>query len=99
MMWSSVIVIQGFVLGQSMLPPNGGLNIGQALTALFLLLRTSPYVRTAKAAPEGKIVSQGQENHSCQVHRGSRVGDELTGPDVHWSLLKHQRTAANAGYS
>ena len=36
MYWSSVIVIQGFVLGQSMLPPNGSLNIGQALTALLI---------------------------------------------------------------
>ena len=36
MWWSSVIVIQGFILGQSMLPPNGGLNIGQALTALIM---------------------------------------------------------------
>lgn len=34
MWWSSIIVIQGFVMGQSMLPPNGPLNIGQALTAL-----------------------------------------------------------------
>ena len=36
MWWSSVIVIQGFMLGQSMLPPNGGLNIGQAMTALVM---------------------------------------------------------------
>ncbi|WP_158572812.1 MULTISPECIES: NCS1 family transporter [Anaerotruncus] len=36
MWWSSVIVIQGFMLGQSMLPPVGGLNIFQALTAMVV---------------------------------------------------------------
>jgi len=35
-----------------------------------------------------------KKNYSCLVHHGSRDGDELTGPDVHWSLLKHHRTAA-----
>ena len=32
-LWSSVIVIQGFSMGQSMLPPFGVLNITQAITA------------------------------------------------------------------
>jgi hypothetical protein len=46
-------------------------------------------------APEREIFSQGQENCSCLVHHGSRVGgDELTGPDVHWSLHTHHTTAA-----
>ena len=36
MWWSSVIVIQGFVLGQSMLPPAGKLNFYQAVIVMVL---------------------------------------------------------------
>jgi len=36
MWWSSVIVIQGFSLGQSMLPPAGQLNISQAVIAMLV---------------------------------------------------------------
>ncbi len=36
MWWSSLIVIQAFVLGQGFLPPNGSMNIFQAFLVMFL---------------------------------------------------------------
>lgn len=36
MWWSSLIVIQAFVLGQGFLPPNGSMNVFQAFLVMFL---------------------------------------------------------------
>ena len=36
MWWSSLIVIQAFVLGQGFLPPNGSLNLLQALVVVVV---------------------------------------------------------------
>ena len=36
MWWSSLIVIQAFVLGQGFLPPNGTMNLSQAFLVMVL---------------------------------------------------------------
>lgn len=86
MWWSSVIVIQGFALGQGMLPPIGSMNIFQAITAMIVasLILASFFSLNGKAGMKYGIPFA-IHARSAFGYKGSKIATLLRSvPAIFW---------------